>query len=73
LTLEGSHTGVYICEKFEEMFLNWKINKRRVNVVLRDNASNMEKAMCDVNLNSFGCFAFTLQLIVKDGVLSQHN
>ena len=71
LTLEGSHTGVYICEKFKEMLSNWNINKEHVHLVLRDNASNMEKAMRDADLNSYGCFAHTLQLVVKDGVISQ--
>ena len=47
LTLEGSHTGVYICEKFTEMLSNWNISKEHVHLVLRDNASNMEKAMRD--------------------------
>ena len=42
-----------------------------VYLVLHDNASNMEKAMRDEDLNSYGCFAHTLQLIVKDGAIGQ--
>ena len=29
--------------------------------------------MKDADLNSFGCFAYSLQLVVHDGVLSQHS
>jgi len=41
--------------------------------VLRDNASNMDKAMRDAGLKSYGCFAHTLQLVVNDGVLTQKS
>jgi len=73
LTLEGSHTGVCICEKFTEMLSNWNISKEHVHLVLRDNASNMENSMRDADLNSCGCFAHTLQLVVKDGVVGQRG
>ena len=72
MALEGSHTGMYIAEKFRDMLSNWNISKEKVHLVLRDNASNMERAMKDADLNSFGCFAHSLQLVVHDGVLSQH-
>ena len=41
-------------------------------MVLRDNAANMAKAMQEALLPSLGCFAYSLQLSVEDGVLSQH-
>ena len=69
--LEESHTGNYICEKFCQILLTWGINKENVHIVLRDNASNMGRAMRDANLCSYGCFAHSLQLVVNDGVLSQ--
>ena len=69
--LEESHTGNYICEKFCQMLLTWGINKENVHIVLRNNASNMGRAMTDANLCSYGCFAHSLQLVVNDGVLSQ--
>ena len=71
MALEGSHTGMYIAEKFNNMLSDWSINKENVHLVLRDNASNMERAMKDANVDSFGCFAHSLQLVVHDGVLSQ--
>ena len=41
--------------------------------MLHDNASNMDKAVRDAGLKSYGCFARALQLVVNDGVLSQKS
>ena len=69
---DGSHTAEYIAEEFDEMFRSWEINKRdQVHLVVRDNTSNMVKAMSDAELPDLGCFAHTLQLVVNDVVLSQ--
>ena len=38
---------------------------------LSDNASNMVKAMQEASLAHFGCFAHSLQLVIKDRLLSQ--
>lgn len=71
---DGSHTGEYIAEAFHEMFCSWEINKQdQVHLVVRDNASNMVKAMSDAELPDLGCFAHTLQLVVNEGVLSQRT
>ena len=71
MALEDSHTGMYIAEKFNDMLSDWSITKENVHLVLRDNASNMERAMKDAGIGSYGCFAHSLQLVVHDGVLSQ--
>ena len=55
--LEGSHTGSYICDRFDYMLSTWRIDKENVHVVLRDNTSNMVRAMKDAGLCSYGCFA----------------
>lgn len=68
---DGSHTGDQIRLKFDEMFKQWKIQEDRIHLVVRDNGSNMVKALTDASLPHFGCFAHTLQLVVHDGVLSQ--
>ena len=39
--------------------------------MLRDNGSNMIKAMDEACLQSFGCFAHPLQLVIHDGLLTQ--
>ena len=68
--MEGSHTGSAICAKFGSMLY---IKKHNVQLVLRDNAANMEKAMRDATIPSYGCFAHSLQLVVNDGVLVQRS
>ena len=70
MALEGSHTGIYIAEKFDDMLADWRIGEKNVHLVLKDNASNMEWAMKDADVCSYGCFAHSLQLVVHDGVLS---
>ena len=69
--IDGSHTGAYIAQKIKEILESWFISTDKVPIVLRDNGSNMVKAMKDAKLPDLGCFAHTLQLIVHDGVLSQ--
>lgn len=71
--LSGSHTGDSITADIEEMLREWKINKNKVHVVLRDNATNMKKTMDQLGVASLGCFARTLQLIVHKGLLSQRS
>ncbi|XP_035992599.1 zinc finger BED domain-containing protein 4 [Fundulus heteroclitus] len=67
----GSHTANAITAAMEHMLLAWKIDKKRVHVVLRDNAANMKKAMDQLGVPSLGCFAHTLQLVVQHGLLAQ--
>lgn len=55
------------------MLVKWKIPKSNVHVVLRNNASNMKKAMDEMDVPSLGCFAHTLQLVVHEGLLSQRS
>ena len=55
--IEGSHTGVAICQALESMLENWKIPKS----VVADNASNMNKALREGHFE------------VNDGVLSVIN
>ena len=69
--MESSHAGSAICAKFCLMLSEWDIEKLSVQLVLRDNAANMEKAMRDAAIPSYGCFTHSLQLVVNDGVLVQ--
>ena len=59
-------TGSMIC------FQPGGLVRKKVHVVLRDNASNMARAMKDAGLCSYRCFTHSLQVVVNDGVLSQH-
>ena len=69
--LEMAHTGEYIAERISFMLESWNISQECVHLVISDNASNMVKAMKEASLAHFGCFAHSLQLVVKDGLLSQ--
>ena len=68
---DGSHTGENKCLKFKEIFHSLNISEDRIHVIVSDNVPNMLKAMRDAVLPHLGCFAYTLQLVVKDGVLVQ--
>ena len=69
--IEGPHTGALIAQRIKEILESWAISTLQVHVILRDNGSNMVRAMKDADLPDLGCFAHTLQLVVHDGVLSQ--
>ncbi|XP_057217508.1 zinc finger BED domain-containing protein 4-like [Triplophysa rosa] len=57
----------------EKMLNNWRIDKQRVHVILRDNTANMKKAMRDMGVPSVGCVAHSCQLCVHEGLLSQRS
>lgn len=69
----GSHTAERIQQAIEEMLNNWGIDKKRVHVILRDNAANMKRAMLDLGVQSVGCVAHSCQLVVHEGLLSQRS
>ena len=67
-----SHWCLYMSEIQRKLvFTSWDIANEKIHVILRDNGSNMVRAMKDASLHDIGCFAHTLQLAVHDGVLSQ--
>ena len=70
-SLEERHTGEYIGMKISKMMSEWGIETSQVHCVIRDNGSNIVKAMSEAGLPSFGCFAHSLQLIVHEGLLTQ--
>ena len=70
-SLEERHTGEYIALKISNIMSEWEIDTTKVHCVVRDNGSNMVKAMSEGGLPNFGCFAHSLQLVVHDGLLSQ--
>ena len=66
--IKGSHSyqGGLLCQAMLE---NWK---SRIHIVVADNAGNIKKALREDHFEAQGCFAHTLQLVVNDGLLSQH-
>ncbi|KAJ4931029.1 hypothetical protein JOQ06_025329 [Pogonophryne albipinna] len=69
----GSHTSMRIRNAIEEMLAKWDIDNDKVHVVMRDNAANMKKAFADMGVQSLGCFAHTLQLVVIQDLLAQRS
>lgn len=59
---DGSHTGEAIKEKFLNMFEKWDISHEQIHIVLRDNGTNIVKALNDASLPHYGCFAHSLIL-----------
>ena len=53
------------------MLEGWGIGKQQIHLVICDNSPNMVMAMQDAGYPDLECFAHTLQLIVRDGVLTQ--
>ena len=49
------------------------LNEIQVHIVLWDNAKNMEEGLRGVNLQIYGCFTHSLQLVAHDGVLNQYS
>nr|XP_020456691.1 zinc finger BED domain-containing protein 4-like [Monopterus albus] len=72
-SFRGSHTGEATAAATEEMLKAWNIEKSKVHVILRDNASNVVKAMDRLGVASLGCFAHNLQLVVNKGLLAQRS
>ena len=64
------HTGANISAAILSRVQTWEIEEKVVCVV-RDNAANMVSGLCTANVASLPCLAHSLQLIIKDGVLSQ--
>nr|XP_039247688.1 zinc finger BED domain-containing protein 4-like [Styela clava] len=69
--MQGSHTGEYIAETFDEMLNDWGIQKDRVFLVLRDGGANIVKGMRLAEVDHLSCFAHSLQLVINNGIDSQ--
>ena len=68
--LYGSHTKEVLCGHYHGMLAKWNISESQVHLIVRDNASNMIRAMKDGSFSDLNCFAHTLELVVHDGVFS---
>ena len=71
IPLEEFTLELFICTKIKSCLEKWKIKGNQVHVFVRDNGTNMVKAINDADFTGQECFAHTLQLVVHDGVLSQ--
>ena len=66
------HSGENIASVFMSCLDAWKINEK-LHLVLRDSGSNFVAGFREAEILSSSCFAHTLQLVVKDGVLAQRG
>ncbi|KAJ4926449.1 hypothetical protein JOQ06_008622 [Pogonophryne albipinna] len=71
--IDSSFTLHNVVLHAKEMLAKWDIDNDKVHVVMRDNAANMKKAFADMGVQSLGCFAHTLQLVVIQGLLAQRS
>ncbi|GBC46886.2 zinc finger BED domain-containing protein 4-like [Rhizophagus irregularis DAOM 181602=DAOM 197198] len=63
------HTAQHIAESLEETLEEWKL-REKVFVITTDNATNMKKAISDMNSIKWqACGAHTLQLIIGKGLI----
>ena len=67
--MSGSHTGENIDAYLKAVFNKYGISAK-VFVILRDNASNMARAMCVGGYTTYSCFAHSEQLCLTKAALS---
>ena len=68
-----NHNADNIAAKVQQMIQVWGLSEEDFFMIMRDNAVNMKAAFSRVGMNSFGCLAHSLQLVVKDGCLGLAN
>ncbi|KAF9416046.1 hypothetical protein HW555_006458 [Spodoptera exigua] len=72
-TFEDRYTGDIIAEKYECMLTEWGITRDQVHCIIRDEGSNMKRAMAISQFRDIDCTAHKLQLCVKHGLKSHQN
>jgi len=69
----GKHTGALIEAAFHLMLEEWSIEPYRIQVLVRDGASNIALASRLAELDSVHCFIHMLQLCIEDSIFSQRT
>lgn len=72
-TFDDSHTGDIIAEKFDTMLSEWNISKEQVHCMIRDEGSNMKRAMRLAVINDLDCTVHKMQLAIRSCLQSQEN
>ena len=67
----GTHSGVNIAEKLQNLVNDWEIPVGKIFFCVSDNASNMKNAITTFGVKWAGCSAHTIQLCVNDAITSQ--
>ncbi|XP_063911426.1 zinc finger BED domain-containing protein 4-like [Zophobas morio] len=64
-TFDDRHLGDIIAEKFDTMLTEWNISKEQVHCIIRDEGSNMKRAMRLAVLNDLDCAVHKMQLAIR--------
>lgn len=72
-TFDDRHTGDIIAEKFDTMLSEWNISKEQVHCMIRDEGSNMKRAMRLAVINDLDCTVHKMQLAIRSCLQSQEN
>lgn len=65
--LEESHTLANIKQAMQNLIENWSL-QGKVRLVVADNTHNLQNAIKDLQLENFGCFAHTINLVAKSAL-----
>jgi hypothetical protein len=60
----GQHTGQRIADRLNQVMAEWNLEKKNLILMLRDNASNAVLSCKILEIESFGCIAHTLHLVL---------
>ncbi len=69
----GWHTGASIESNFNLMLSEWSIDHGRIQMLVRDGASNIALGARLSELDSIHCFIHRLQLCIENSILSQRS
>ncbi|GBP23619.1 Zinc finger BED domain-containing protein 4 [Eumeta japonica] len=72
-TFDDRHTGDIIAEKFDTMLSEWNISNDQVHCMIRDEGSNMKRAMRLAKLQDLDCAVHKMQLAIRSSLNSQEN
>ncbi|CAH2091123.1 unnamed protein product [Euphydryas editha] len=72
-TFDGRHTGDIISDKFNIMLSEWNIKKEQVHCLIRDEGSNMKRAVRLASLNDIDCTVHKMQLAIRNSLDSQET
>ncbi|GBP24873.1 Zinc finger BED domain-containing protein 4 [Eumeta japonica] len=72
-TFDDCHTGDIIAEKFDTMLSEWNISNDQVHCMIRDEGSNMKRAMRLAKLQDLDCAVHKMQLAIRSSLNSQEN
>ena len=72
-TFDDRHTGDIIAEKFDTMLREWNIKKEQVHCIIRDEGSNMKRAMRLAAFQDMDCTIHKMQLAIRSCLNSQEK